>query len=106
MDKSIKLWDLETDEHRTLEMGPEECTPMKSWPYPSAINSFHPVVLEENLRLFAGCQDGNIYMRSMAASALAAKVRACVFARACVCVSVCIICLGAYVRVCVNWGDE
>ena len=80
LDMSIKLWSLETDEHRPPELGPEEAVPMNSWPYPTAINDFQPVVLEDNLRLFAGCQDSITYMRSMAASALTAQV--CVYVRA------------------------
>mmetsp|Transcript_105491 Transcript_105491/g.169775 ORF Transcript_105491/g.169775 Transcript_105491/m.169775 type:complete len:948 (-) Transcript_105491:56-2899(-) len=73
LDKTIKLWDLNFsgDSTKTATAtggratGMTQQKPSKSWPSPAAINSFVPVVLEDKLRLFAGCQDSTAYMRSI-----------------------------------------
>ena len=80
LDKTIKLWDLNpetgtvsSENGNSKDASEHETKPVKSWQYPTAIYGFFPAVIEENLRLFAACQDANVYMRTMDLSVIIAK---------------------------------
>jgi WD40 repeat protein len=64
LDKTVKMWELDffDDEYE------KPALPSGSWDFPAPINDFEPVVMEEHLRFFVGCEDSKIYMRTMITS--------------------------------------
>jgi WD40 repeat protein len=64
LDKTVKMWDLDFFDAEYEK----PALPSQSWDFPAPINDFEPAVMEENLRIFAGCEDSRIYMRTMTTS--------------------------------------
>ena len=64
LDATVKLWELKNKDLHHANAA-SETRPLKSWRFPTAVYGFQPMIIMENLRLFAGCQDAVAYMRTM-----------------------------------------